>query len=166
MSYAFGCDSANEDLDTEVEVNTSKMQTSIYKKIEGKTLADRLREYGKAKDFESIKRVADTESHRVYTDSQYDTAKEVESQSRKSNSNPPDVKSKSYKVKKTWRTMLDDKVRDTHEFLEGVSLDLDERFYTFDGDSSLKPGGFEMAENNINCRCELQLSKVEEKGKQ
>lgn len=148
MSYVFGCESANEDLETSIKPQAEEMQSSIYKVIEGKTFEDRVREYGESKDIEKIMRVAETESHRVYNDSQFATAKQS-----------------GLKVKKTWSTMLDERVRDTHEFLEGVTLDLDERFYTLDGDSALQPGGFESASGNCNCRCELILSKEQEKGK-
>lgn len=56
---------------------------------------------------------------------------------------------------KTWQTMLDDRVRETHDYLEGVTVGIHDRFYTFDGDSADAPGGFDLAENNVNCRCTL-----------
>ena len=57
---------------------------------------------------------------------------------------------------KTWQTMNDTKVRETHSVLEGVKIPLNDKFYTF-GDEALAPGGFELAENNANCRCWLSV---------
>ena len=152
MSYAFGCDSVNEDLDTSVEVDVNDMNRVIFTKIKEKTFEDRIRQYASKKaendentkvriDVESIMRVAETECHRVYCESQMISAKKT-----------------NLDLKKTWITMLDEKVRDTHEFLENVTIGIDEKFYTFDGDSALNPGGFGNAENNINCRCETVFS--------
>ena len=56
---------------------------------------------------------------------------------------------------KTWETMLDDRVREQHQYLEGVTVGIHDKFYTDDGDSAYVPGGFELAENNVNCRCHL-----------
>lgn len=60
---------------------------------------------------------------------------------------------------KTWETMGDNRVRDTHWWLEGKTIPFDEEFVTFDGDSADAPGMFELAENNVNCRCWLSLHK-------
>ena len=61
---------------------------------------------------------------------------------------------------KTWETVGDDKVRDTHDFLEGVTIPFDEEFVTIGGDSALAPGGFSEPGNNVNCRCWLTLSRA------
>lgn len=145
MSYVFGCDAVNEDLETEIAPKTEQMQESIYKPIADKTFVERIREYVRDEDIESIMRVADTESHRVYNEGQFNTAN-----------------NSGLNVNKTWVTMLDERVRDTHVFLEGVSVALNEKFYTYDGDSAYYPSGFESASENCNCRCELQFSKVGE----
>ena len=59
---------------------------------------------------------------------------------------------------KSWITMMDEKVRDTHQYLEGMTVGIDEDFYTYDGDHAPAPGLFEFPENSINCRCELLFS--------
>ena len=56
---------------------------------------------------------------------------------------------------KTWNTMLDDRVREQHQYLEGMTVGIYDKFYTDDGDSAYVPGGFDLAENNVNCRCSL-----------
>lgn len=60
-------------------------------------------------------------------------------------------------VTKTWETMEDEKVRDSHWILQGETIPFDEEFVTYGGDSALAPGMFELAENNCSCRCWLSL---------
>ena len=67
----------------------------------------------------------------------------------------PDTKDR---VMKTWVTMADDRVRDTHDYLEGMSVPINERFFTFDNDYGRYPGDFQLPQNNINCRCRISLS--------
>lgn len=88
----------------------------------------------------AIARVIETEAHRMYNNGGFDRAVAAGAK------------------KKKWQTMMDEKVRETHEYLSGDSVDINERFYTFDGDSALTPGGFELPENNVNCRCWLSYS--------
>lgn len=145
MAYIGGTQSANADLSIDIMADITQLEESINKPIAGKTWKQRVRDYLDTDDVESIKRVIDTETHRIYNEGQYNTAKQS-----------------GLEVTKTWVTMLDERVRDTHSFLEGVTVGLDEAFTTIDGDSALAPGGFESAENNINCRCELRLSKGEQ----
>ena len=90
---------------------------------------------------DGILRIIDTEAHRDYNTAIYDAGKESGIQG----------------LKKRWMTMMDGKVRDTHSYLQGMAVGLDDRFYTFDGDSALAPGGFELPENNVNCRCWITL---------
>jgi hypothetical protein len=53
--------------------------------------------------------------------------------------------------------MQDDRVRDTHDYLEGMVVPFSSRFYTYDGDSADYPGGFTLPENNIGCRCVVEV---------
>lgn len=62
------------------------------------------------------------------------------------------------RTKKTWLTMLDDKVRDTHEEIEGVTIGIDELFQVgnsqmkFPHDWTTNPDPKEV----INCRCAVE----------
>lgn len=60
-------------------------------------------------------------------------------------------------VTKTWETMGDEKVRDEHWYLEGVTIPFDDEFVTIGGSSALAPGMFDEADLNVNCRCFLTL---------
>ena len=86
-------------------------------------------------------RIIETESHRIANESALNTA------------------GKAGATKKKWVTMMDDKVRDNHQFLEGQVIPYDADFYTPDGDHARAPGLFALPENCINCRCELTFEK-------
>ena len=141
-AYLLGIDSASEMMGVEIRPDTEEMERSIYKKIEGKTFADRVRE---KETIPELQRLAESEYHRIYNEAVYDG---VEGYVRESHR----------VVIKTWHTQMDDRVRDTHIYLEGLSLPLGSEFYTFDGDHALYPSGFLNAENNVNCRCWLTYS--------
>lgn len=147
--YIYGFVTAREELgviaeDVESVLPTDykdAMDESIYRKFDGLDFADRTLSYAELGDKESIIRVAETDGHRVYNDGGYQGAKSAGART------------------KTWLTMLDDKVRDTHDYLEGMTVGIDKRFYTFDGDSARYPGDFALPQNNINCRCEVAYNR-------
>ena len=141
LAYTRGNRDANEMLGTRIPVDINRMNEAIYWVIGGKTFADRAREHIHDEDPGRLITLAESEYHRVYSAGGYDTANAA-----------------GKPVLKTWVTMLDDKVRETHDFLEGVTVPLNEKFNTIDGDSAYFPGGFSMAENNCNCRCLLQYT--------
>ena len=116
------------------------LQESLEKRIDGKNYADRVREHFENGDVDGIIRVADTESHRLYNESVFESAKRSGKE-----------------VYKTWVTMGDDKVRDPHVLLDGVTIPLDELFYT-DGVGAKAPGMFGVPELDINCRCIITLT--------
>ena len=78
----------------------------------------------------------------MYNTGAYDVASEMEKQG--------------YTMSKVWVTMGDEKVRSTHEYIDGMAVPLDEAFFTYDGDSAMFPGGFADPSNNVNCRCWLE----------
>ena len=54
--------------------------------------------------------------------------------------------------------MMDDRVRDSHDYLLGQTVGIDEDFYTWDGAHAPAPGMFGVPEEDINCRCECEFS--------
>lgn len=90
-------------------------------------------------DLGKILRVAETEGHRILNEAELIAAKKGGAKT------------------KTWITQRDDRVRETHDYLLGETVGIDEVFVTFDGDKARFPGDFENAENNVNCRCVLQV---------
>lgn len=141
IAYVFGNDDANDFLKTEIEVNTEEMKDTIYEKIAEKNFEERVGEYVEFEDVDGLMRVAETEGNRIYNDSVLTTARKTGKE-----------------IFKTWITMRDEKVRDTHFYLDALTIPLEDRFYTFDGDSALYPCGFEYPENNCNCRCHIKVS--------
>lgn len=105
------------------------------------SITEKFTDYFNTEDKASLYRLFESEFHRAYNTGALNGAIQ---------SGQPIIK--------TWVTVRDDKVRETHAYLEGVSAPLDGYFYTADGDKALFPGGFEMAQNNANCRCILQYS--------
>lgn len=122
--------------DEEFDIDLLDLDHALNLVIDGRTYVQRIR------DGSDPLLVEDTERHRMYNTGMHDAAKGVPG------------------VMKTWHTMEDDRVRDTHFFLDGVSVPYDEMFYCFDGDYGRFPGDFTTAENNCNCRCYLTLSRV------
>ena len=137
MAYVFGTNDVSKSLDEEIKPDTDKMKESVYKKIAGQTWEERIRD---AITKEDIERIFVTESHRCFSDGQWDSA---------------DGRA----THKTWVTRGDEKVRDTHWYIDNLTVKIDEYFYTLDGDRALRPYGFEKPENSINCRCYLKYSR-------
>lgn len=159
LSYLYGNEAANDMLyRTEIEtrmqsetetirivpIDTDSMNGSVYRDIAGENWEQRVSDYYDSEDgtADDVIRVLDTDSHRVYNDAIEDVGERS-----------------SGRIYKTWETMLDDRVRDTHEWLQSVRVPLNERFYTYDGDSARYPGDFTLPQNNINCRCRISLSR-------
>lgn len=153
--------------DIEREADYELIETLLLMQIDGKTLFDRIDEYydiskkeqteekSEEKSVEgatetadvpkiapenAIQRVLETEGHRIYVEGGYARAGDCGAK---------------FKV---WHTMEDDKVRDTHSYIENDEIPIDAEFFTYDGDKALMPGGFELPENNVNCRCWLSYS--------
>lgn len=158
MGYVYGVTVAGLDLQTDLPVDAERMRETANKPTAGedfrKRISNHLEEYNRSTQDEQavetlINRlavVAETETHRAINTGGMDGAQEYADTHR------------GQTVFKEWRTMLDDKVRDTHDFLEGAKIPLNARFFSFDGDSALYPGDFVLPENNINCRCILRYT--------
>ena len=130
------------DLDPKDLIDEDEMRRVIDEKIADKTYKQRITEYLDAEDstVEDFQRVAETDATRVYNAGVVDGGKA---------SGVPGVR-------KQWVTAGDERVRDPHQWLDGVIVPLDEKFYV-DGDSAMAPGGFADPALNCNCRCEIFL---------
>ena len=135
--YAWGWQGV-EDVIGKVNVMWNGDTETVDLEIDGKTFRDRIMDENTA---EEILRVIDTEAHRDYNAGAYNAA----------------VASGLSGLRKKWVTMNDDRVRDTHDYLEGMTVDINDRFYTYDGDSAMYPGDFDDPSNNVNCRCGIAI---------
>ena len=145
LAYFEGSQDAAKELMIDTEPSVEAAEEAINRPVAGKTFQERVREYlsgnGDVSPAEGIVRLADTDSVRIYNEAKLTTA------------------TANGATKKTWRTMEDFKVRDTHRFLQDMTVPIDARFYTYDGDSAPAPAQFSLASNNVNCRCWLEFSK-------
>lgn len=143
-AYTLGIQNAGDMLGSEIKVDVDKMRAAIYAVIEGKTFEDRVIDHVLAGDIGGLTSLAENEFTRVYNAAVTDGGLEVKA-------------SLGNGVIKTWITVGDDKVRDTHSYLEGNTVDVEEDFWTYDGDHAPYPHGFSKAENNVGCRCSVTL---------
>lgn len=141
LAYAQGNSVTNANLSSDWMPTVDDVMKVIDAKVAGKTWRERVEDYfANGGSVDDLVRIAETETHRDANTAALDTAKKAGAKN------------------KTWVTMMDDRVRDTHDYLEGETVGIDDDFYTYDGDHASAPGLFELAENNVNCRCELLFS--------
>lgn len=111
LSYATGNTAVNQDMGSDIEPTLEDVLAVVELEIEGKTWRQRVMDYYEnGGDEYDIRRIAETESHRDANAAAYETAKRAGA------------------TTKTWNTMQDDRVRDTHEYLQGVSAPIDGSF--------------------------------------
>ncbi|WOC33044.1 phage minor head protein [Caproicibacterium argilliputei] len=122
-------------------------------------------------DYQKAVRIVRTETHRVREAGFHDAAEEVHESAQQVG----------YGMAKTWRTMLDERVRPQHRYrrgkhwvtvirgpynhqkMEGVTVPVDQSFDLGGGVTTKAPGQSGVAGQDINCRCflEYNLKKLE-----
>ncbi len=166
LAYVYGVSNINESLGVALETDPDEARKVIFDKIDGLSFEERISGYfdasvddgkgglkvdisGQMTDLlDAIKRIAESETTRVFNESMLRNAEKAE-EGESRNGSPEGWRS----VTKTWMTVGDDKVRNSHQFLDGTTIKRTEKFWTYDGDEALAPGGFSKAQNNVNCRC-------------
>lgn len=141
LAYVYGTQEVNGELDGNIQPDMRQMDESIKVKFDGKDYVDRLNDYidnGTAYD---IDRVIDTDAHRIYNAAKFNGAKRLGAKF------------------KTWRTQADPLVRDSHDYLEGVKVGIDDEFYTYNGNHTQYPSQFGVPEEDCGCRCWVEFSK-------
>lgn len=151
FAYTVGISEVRKALGVEVEDEIDEMYEIIWSNIGGETFEDRVRAHVEAGDAGRLAVLAESEAHRVCETAGYRGAKRASARY-------------GILVGKRWETQLDDRVRATHAYLEGDVVPLDQEFYTFDGDHAQFPGGFQLAENNVNCRCTCTYTTINTTG--
>ena len=141
LIYAYGWQDAEEIVGI-VPLRDGLDDKAVNLEIDGETFRERVAKQIDELSVEGLLRIIETESHRDYN----------------AGVNDAGVQSGKHGIMKHWCTMLDGRVRDTHDYLEGATVRMGDRFYTYDGDSAEYPGGFSKAANNVNCRCWVTLS--------
>lgn len=143
LSYANGATATNAELGTAEMPSVDAVDAAVNAPVAGETWRERvLGYYESGGTLYDITRIAETDATRIYNQGAVDAVRANDAGSG---------------VMKRWRTMRDDRVRDSHSYLEGMVVPFNERFHTYDNDSADYPGGFERPENNINCRCVVEV---------
>ena len=141
LAYSTGNNVTNMNLGSAWTPTLNDVTKTVNKKVAGKTWEDRVKEYfSNGGSVDDIVRIAETETHRIANTAALETAKKAGAKS------------------KTWVTMMDDRVRADHDYLEGQTVGIDEEFYTWQGYHAPAPGLFGIPEEDCNCRCELLFS--------
>lgn len=153
LSYIYGDEAANTMLGTDFAVNTAAVDDSVTKRIAGKDWVQRANEYIERGTAADLIRVIETDAHRIYNDAIYSVAEEAAESLKAAGDGGGHIY-------KTWECMMLPTSRDTHVFLDGTTIPLDEKFYTYDGASAYHPGDFGEASEDVNCLCRLRLTKV------
>ena len=143
LSYANGATATNSELGTAVMPSVDAVDAAVYAPVAGETWRDRVMGYyDSGGTLYDIRRIAETDATRIYNQGAVDAVV---------------ANNATATTQKRWRTMMDDRVRDSHQYLEGMVVPFDADFYTWDGDHAPFPGMFERPENSINCRCVVEV---------
>ena len=141
LAYENGNRAINEQFGGNYEPPVDDVEKTILLKIDGKTWVDRVNDWYEQGGTEGdIMRIVETEAHRDGNTAADDTAV-----------------ANGAKMK-TWRTMEDDRVRDTHDYLFGTTIPIDADFYVYTGDHARAPGLFSDPSENCGCRCYLEYN--------
>lgn len=141
LSYAMGNNVTNANLSSSYTPSLDEINETVNAEVAGKTWKERVEDYFESGgSVDDIVRIAETETHRIANTAAITTAKKAGARF------------------KTWQTMLDERVRTDHDYLEGTTVPIDEDFYTWQGYHAPAPGMFGIAEEDVNCRCELVFS--------
>ena len=151
IAYVFGNEAANTMLETDKPIDRHELEFAVTKEVAGETWVDRVSKYIEEGTADDIIRVAETDAHRIYNEAIYNVGASVQEEEIANGVEQP--------IYKTWETMRDDRVRDTHDVLEGTKIPFNQKFYTYSGASAFRPGEFGVPEEDIGCRCRLRLSR-------
>lgn len=141
MAYVFGTDEVNKELGTNVEPNTEEMRAAIEKRFDGKNYIDRLNEYLENGTAYDINRVIETDTHRIYNAAKFNGAV------------------RGGAIEKTWHCSMLPTSRDTHIYLDGVTVPIDAEFYNYRGDRTMYPCEWGIPDQDCNCMCWVTFSK-------
>ena len=143
LAYANGATATNTELGTAEMPSVDAVDAAVDAAVAGETWRERVKGYYEnGGTLYDIRRIAETDATRIYNQGAVDAVV---------------ANGATSGVLKRWRTMGDERVRDTHSYLEGMEVPFDSDFYTYDGDHAPFPGMFELPENSINCRCVVEV---------
>ena len=138
LAMANGVNSVNSQFNTDISLSNDQIESIVNQKIDGATWRDRVWTWYETGGTEAdIARIAETETHRDGNQAAYETAMLAGA------------------TEKTWVCMMLPTSRDTHIYLDGTTVGMEDEFYTFAGNHAMFPGQFGVAEEDCNCMCEV-----------
>ena len=141
LALANGVEAVNEQFELSIELSTETVDAIINKEIEGATWIDRVWTWYETDGTEAdIVRIAETEAHRDGNTGAYEAATLAGA------------------TQKTWVCMMLPTSRDTHIYLDGTTVAMEDEFYSYSGYHAMFPGEFGVAEEDVNCLCEVAYS--------
>ena len=140
LAYATGNNITNANLSFGWEPPISEVMETVDKEVAGKTWRQRVEDYfANGGTGDDLIRIVETEVHRIANTAALDTAIRAGA------------------TKKTWHCMMLPTSRDTHVYLDGMTIPINDEFYSFKGDSTQFPGQWGIAEEDVNCMCWLSF---------
>lgn len=138
LSYANGVESVNDVAPRQFAPTMDDVEATVYERIEGETWVDRVwGHYDNGGTLGDIMNVARTEAHRDANEAAYNAAERTGAKS------------------STWHCMMLPDSRDTHIYLDGVSVPIGGYFYSYKGGQTRYPGQWGIAEEDCGCVCWL-----------
>ena len=140
LAIANGVNEVNGQFGTNIQLSALEIEQIAYQKIDGATWEDRVWTWYETGGTEAdIARIAETEAHRDGNAAAFDTAVKAGAK------------------EKTWVCMMLPTSRDTHIYLNGTTVGINDEFYTFAGNHAMYPGQFGVAEEDVNCLCQISF---------
>lgn len=139
MDYFYGVLDASKGIGRSIDPDVWEAERLINEKFEGRDYRQRLTDYIYHGNEYDIKRVLETDAHRVYNGAVWNSGRRAGA------------------TQKTWNCMMLPTSRDTHVYLDGVTVGIDDEFYNYRGESTLYPGQWGIADQDVNCECWLTL---------
>ena len=175
-AYLAGFYDTSLGLNPEPDIDHMTEVVELHYGDDEKNFIDRVADHIREGNLVRLLTLADSEYHRMVETGKYDAAVSTQhlldrglrpsgmagtwspeqGSSRKTGQDRPVMAkpgSKKATVYKRWKDVGDEKVRDTHQYLNGISVPLNDYFYSISGDYGRFPGDFKTAEENSNCRC-------------
>ena len=138
LSYANGVESVNASAPSRYDPSIDDVEATVYEKIDGRSWKDRVLDYyDNGGNIDNIMEIARTEAHRDANAAAYIAAERTGAK------------------RSRWNCMMLETSRDTHVYLDGVTVPLGGYFYSYKGGRTQYPGQWGIAEEDCNCLCWL-----------
>lgn len=138
LSYANGVESVNSEAPSKFSPTIDDVQATVYEKIDGRTWEDRVWDYYESGgNSDRIMEIVRTESHRDANAAAYIAAERTGAK------------------RSRWNCMMLETSRDSHIYLDGVTVPMGGYFYSYKGGRTQYPGQWGIADEDCNCLCWL-----------